>query len=156
MAQAARRVKFRTTIITAGKTATGIEIPPEIIDAMNSGKRPPVKITINNKTYRSTVAVMGGQYMVGVSAQNRDLTGVAGGDEVDVYIELDTEPREVAIPEDLAKALKADPTTKQFWATLTPSQQGAQVATIESAKTAETRARRIDKTMAMLGERRKS
>jgi Bacteriocin-protection, YdeI or OmpD-Associated/Domain of unknown function (DUF1905) len=153
---ATTRVKFRTTIVTAGKTATGIEIPPKIIEAMNAGKRPPVKITMNNKTYRSTVAVMGGQYMVGVSAQNRELTGVAGGDEVDVYIELDTEPREVAVPDDLAKALKKDSPAKQFWASLTASQQGAQVAAIESAKTAETRARRVDKTMEMLRERRKS
>ncbi len=156
MAPPPGRVKFRTTIMTAGKTATGIEIPPEIVEAMNSGKRPPVKVTMNNKTYRSTVAVMGGKYMVGVSAENRALTGVAGGDEVDVCIELDQEPREVALPDDLAKALKKDPAAKEFWATLTPSQQRAQATNIESAKAAETRARRIDTTMTMLRERRKS
>src|SRR5881296_607847 len=98
--------RFHTTILQAGKTATGIRIPPEVIEGLGSGKRPAVRVTINGHTYRSTVAVMGGDFMVGVSAEVREWTGVAGGDEVDVDIELDTAPREVTVPPDLVKALK--------------------------------------------------
>ena len=95
-------MKFRTVIISGSKTATGIEVPDEIVAGLGHGKRPPVRVTINGHTYRSTVAVMGGRFMVGVSAENRALAGVSGGDHVDVEIELDTEPREVAVPDDLA------------------------------------------------------
>ena len=89
-------MRFRTTILQGDKTATGIRIPDEIVEALGAGKRPPITVTINGFTYRSTVAVMGGAYMVGVSAENCAGAGVAGGDEVDVDIELDTAPREVA------------------------------------------------------------
>src|SRR5882672_11345273 len=96
------RIRFRTTILQAGKTATGIQVPDEIIEKLGSGKRPAVRITINGYTYRSTVAVMGGRFMVGVNAENREKAKVAGGEEVDVDIDLDTEPREVTLPVDFA------------------------------------------------------
>src|SRR5438309_2367144 len=83
-------MRFRTTILTAGKTATGIEVPSEVVDALGASKRPPVRVTINGYTYRNTIAVMGGKYMVGVSAEHRAGAGVGGGDEVDVEIELTT------------------------------------------------------------------
>ena len=85
-------MRFRTTIQQSGKTATGIQVPEDIIQTLGAGKRPAVKVTINGYTYRSTVAVMGGRYMVGVSAEHRAGAGVAGGDEVDVDIDLDTAP----------------------------------------------------------------
>ena len=87
--------KFQTTILTSGKTATGICIPDDIIEKLGSGKKPPVKVTLNGYTYRSTVAVMGGKYMVGVNAGVREAAGVAGGDKLTVEIELDTEERKV-------------------------------------------------------------
>src|SRR5436190_24342986 len=102
-------VKFRTTVLQAGKTATGIEVPPEVVEELGAGKRPPVRITINGYIYRSTVATVAGKLMVGVSAEVRERAGVAGGDTVDVDLELDTAPREVEVPADLASALKADP-----------------------------------------------
>ncbi len=106
-------MRFHTRILTAGKTATGIQIPNEVIESLGSSKRPPIRITINGQTYRSTVAVMGGKFMVGVSAENRAKTGVAGGDEVDVDIELDTELRELTVPADFAKALKGNAVAKK-------------------------------------------
>src|SRR5688572_1692287 len=106
-------MRFRTTVLQSGKTAAGIRIAHEIVAALGSGRRPPVKVTINGFTYRSTVAVMGGTYMVGVSAENRVGAGVAGGDEVDVDIELDTAPREVAVPADFATALDAEPAARR-------------------------------------------
>ena len=140
-------VKFRTTILQAGKTATGIEIPDSLIEKLGAGKRPPVRVTINGQTYRSTVAVMGGKFMVGVSAENRAKTGVAGGDEVDVEIELDTQPREVTVPPDFAQALKTNPVAKKNFDGLSYSKKHAFVLAIEGAKTQETRARRIEKAI---------
>jgi hypothetical protein len=142
--------RFRTTILQAGKTATGIRIPPEIVEGFGAGRRPAVRVTIGGYTYRSTVAVMGGDFMVGVSAEVREQAGVAGGDEVDVGIERDTAPREVTVPPDLAKALKRDAAARKAFEGLSYSNRKAYVTSIEGAKTAETRQRRIDKAIAEL------
>lgn len=104
---------FKTTLLTAGKTATGIKIPPEIIEKLGAGKKPPVKVTINGFTYRSTVAVMGGDYMVGVSAENREGAKVKGGDKIEVSIELDTEPRKLELPAEFKKALDKNAKAKK-------------------------------------------
>ena len=140
-------VKFHTTVLQAGKTATGIEIPGELIEKLGAGKRPPVRVTINGQSYRSTVAVMGGKFMVGVSAENRAKTGVSGGDEVDVQLELDTQPREVTVPADLAQALKKNPSAQRTFAALSYSKKQAIVLSVEGAKTQETRDRRIEKAL---------
>jgi hypothetical protein len=147
-------MRFRTTILQAGKTATGIQIPDEIVAKLGAGKRPPVKVTIKGHTYSSTVAPMGGVFMVGVSAENRERAGVAGGDTVQVDIELDSAPRDVTVPPDFAKALKRDALAKKTFDTLSPSNKKWHVTSIEGAKTAETRQRRIDKSVALLHEGR--
>src|SRR3954469_24106376 len=136
-------MRFRTTILQGDKTATGIRIPDEVVEALGKGKRPPVRVTINGFTYRSTVAVMGGDYMVGVSAENRAGANVAGGDEVDVDLELDSAPREAVLPADFAAALEADPDARRTFDSLSPSNKGWHVSSVEGAKTAETRERRI-------------
>jgi hypothetical protein len=143
---------FRTTILQAGKTATGIEVPPEIMEALGAGKRPPVRVTINDFTYRSTVAVMGGRFMVGVSAENRAGAGVAGGDVVDVGIELDDQPRVVEVPADLARALAKDKAAKAAFEKLSYTHKREHVTAVESAKKPETRERRIAKAIAQLRE----
>jgi hypothetical protein len=147
-------MRFRTTIQQAGKTATGIEVPPEVVEALGAGRRPPVRVTIGDYTYRSTVAVMGGAYMVGVSAEHRAGAGVAGGDEVDVDIELDTAPREVDVPSDLAKALDAEPPARETFDRLSYSNRSWHVLQVNGAKSDETRQRRIDKSIAALREGR--
>ena len=149
-------MRFSTTILAAGKTATGIEVPPEVVDALGAGKKPPVRVTINGKTYRSTIASRKGRYLVGVSAKNRELTGVAAGDEVAVEIELDDEPREVALPSDFAAALDSHPEARRFFDTLTHSQRRAFVDPVEGAKKPETRERRIERAVTALREGRKS
>lgn len=146
-------MKFQVTIQAAGKTATGIRIPAQVVDSLGAGKKPPVRVTINGATYRSTIASRSGQYLVGVSAENRELTGVAAGDEVEVDIELDTEPREVEVPPDLAAALDGEPDAKRFFESLTHSQKQGFVQPIEQAKKPETRERRVEKTLAMLRAR---
>jgi len=147
-------MRFNTTILQAGKTATGIRIPDEIVEGLGAGKRPPIRVTINGYTYRSTVAVMGGDYMVGVSAANRAGAGVAGGDQVDVDIELDTAPREVALPADFAAALDGEPEARRTFDKLSNSNKGWHTGQIESAKTDETRQRRIATSVASLSEGR--
>ena len=148
-------MRFRTAILTSGKTATGIEIPPEVIDALGGGKKPAVQVTIAGYTYRSTVASRGGRYMVGVNATNRERANVAAGDVVDVDIELDTGSREVEVPADFASALAREPKASSFFGTLTPSQRKWFVQDIEAAKKPETRLKRIDKAVQMLREGRK-
>jgi hypothetical protein len=147
-------VRFRTTILQSGKTATGIKVPDEVVEALQAGRRPPVKVTIKGFTYRSTVAVMGGDYMVGVSAENRAGAGVNGGDEVDVDIELDTEPREVAVPADFARALDAEPAARRTFDALSNSNKGWHVLQVEGARSDETRQRRITKSVETLREGR--
>ena len=144
---------FRTTIVQDGNN-TGIVVPDEIVEAFGVGKRPPVTITINGFTYRNTVAVMGGAYMVGVSAENRAGAGVAGGDEVDVDIELDTAPREVSVPDDFAAALDAEPSARATFDGLSYSNKSWHTLQVTGAKTDETRQRRIAKSVATLKEGR--
>ena len=147
-------MRFRTTILQGDKTATGIRVPDEIVEALGSGKRPAVTVTINGFTYRNTVAVMGGQYMIGVSAENRAGAGVKGGDEVDVDIELDTAPRVVSVPADFAAALDAEPDARHTFDGLSNSNKGWHVLQVEGAKSDETRQRRIAKSVATLREGR--
>jgi hypothetical protein len=143
-------MEFTAQIQQGGKTATGIEVPPEVVAGLGGGKRPKVSVTINGKTYRSSIAVMGGKFMVGVSAENRALTGVKGGDVVDVTVEPDTAPREVEVPEDFAAALEVVPDAKAAFARMTYSHQRAHVDAINGAKAPETRRRRIDKAVEQL------
>jgi len=147
-------MRFHTTILQGDKTATGIRVPAEIVEGFAAGRRPPVTVTINGYTYRSTIATVSGDYMVGVSAVNREGAGVAGGDEVDVEIELDTQPRTVTLPDDFAAALAADPTAQATFDKLSNSNKGWHVSSIEGAKSAETRQRRIEKSVATLREGR--
>jgi hypothetical protein len=143
-------MRFRATIDQHGKTACGITIPPEVVGALGSGKRPPVRVTINGYTYRNTVAVMGGAYLVGVSAEHRAGAGVAAGDVVDVDLELDTAAREVTVPADFATALDADPAARRTFDALSYSNRSWHVLSIEGAKSDETRQRRIAKSIESL------
>jgi DNA-binding LytR/AlgR family response regulator len=101
-----------------------------------------VKVTINGYTYRNTIAVMGGRYMVGVAAEHRQASGVAAGDTLTIRLELDDEPRTVEIPSDLARALKAARASEAF-ERLAYTHRKEHVRAIEDAKKPETRARRI-------------
>ncbi|HEX8036598.1 MAG TPA: YdeI/OmpD-associated family protein [Ktedonobacterales bacterium] len=145
-------MRFRAAIQLSGKTATGIRVPEEVVAGLGSGKRPSVRVTINGYTYRSTVAPMGGEYMLPVSAEVRESAGVAAGDEVDVDVELDVAPREVSVPPDLAEALDGDAEAKQFFEGLSYSNKRRFVLSIEEAKTPETRQRRIAKAVSTLHE----
>ncbi|MDR6638712.1 YdeI/OmpD-associated family protein [Paenarthrobacter nitroguajacolicus] len=139
-------MKFTTTIVGDGNKS-GIEVPDGIVEGLGGGKRPPVVVTINGQSYRSSIAVMGGKYMVGVSSANRELTGASAGDTVEVGLEVDTQPRIIEVPQDLAAALDAEPGAKAFYETLNYSSQRRYVEPIGDAKTPETRARRVAKVV---------
>jgi hypothetical protein len=147
-------MRFRVLIESAGKTAAGIEVPAEVVERLGAGKRPPVRVTIREYTYRSTVAVMDGRFMLGVSNEVRRNAGVAAGEIVDVDVELDTAPREVTVPDDFGAALDGDPEARRFFDGLSYSNRLRFVLSINEAKTPETRQRRIDKSVATLHEGR--
>lgn len=147
-------MRFRTTILQSGKTAAGIEVPASVVDALAAGRHPKVRVTIGGYTYRSSVAVMDGTYMIGVSAENRAGAGVEGGDVVDVDLELDTAPREVTVPDDFAAALAADPDAQRTFDGLSYSNKSWHTFQIDGAKTDETRQRRIARSIAALHDGR--
>jgi hypothetical protein len=147
MTDSTPRISFHTTLRAAGKTATGIEVPAELVERLGAGKKPAVSVTIGAHSYRSTIASRGERFLVGVSAENRAAAGVQAGDEIDVVIALDTAPREVIVPDDLAAALAAAPEARRFYDGLTYSDRKAHVTLVEGAGSPETRQRRIERAV---------
>ncbi|CAN5385968.1 hypothetical protein BH09ACT10_BH09ACT10_05310 [soil metagenome] len=146
---------FRTTLLLARKTATGIEVPPHIVESFGACKRVPVQVTINGHAYASTIASMGGVYLIPVSAEHREAAGITAGDEVEVTLVHDLAPRVIEPPADLALALASSPDAESFFASLSNSHRRSYVDWISSAKQDETRARRIVQAVEMLASGRK-
>lgn len=139
-------VKFQTTLSSFGNN-TGIEVPADLVEELGGGKRPAVLVNVNGYEYRNTVGVMSGKSLVSVSAEVRKATGLAGGDAIDVTLTLATEPREVNVPDDLREALDREPAAAAFFVDLSNSLQRYHVDQITSAKTQETRDRRVVKAV---------
>jgi hypothetical protein len=146
-------IEYEAILEQAGKTATGITVPQDVMDALGGGKRPPVRVTINGHTYASTVGTMGGVAKIPVSAAVREAAGVSAGDRLQIRLELDDEPRSVTVPEDLDAALAGDPQARAFFEGLSYSRQKAYVAWIEQAKRPETRQERVRRTAELLAQR---
>ena len=146
-------MKFTTVVRQAGKTATGLPVPTEVVEALSGGKRAAVVVTLAGYSYRTTIGSMGGESMIPLSAEHRAKAGVAGGDEVTVDVELDSASRQVAVPDDLAAALDADPAATAFFAALATSHRKEYVRWIEEAKKPETRAARVTRTVEKLRAR---
>ena len=147
-------MQFNAIVEQSGKTATGITVPAEIVEALGGGRKPAVSVTINGHTYRSSIASMGGEFKIPVSAEIREAAGVKAGDDVAVEVALDTAPREVAVPPDFAAALAAEPAAQATFDRIGYSEKRWFVLGIEGAKTPETRQRRIDKAIERLREGR--
>ncbi|MFG1818960.1 YdeI/OmpD-associated family protein [Kribbella sp. NPDC049174] len=147
-------MKFTAELESSGKTAAGFEVPADVVEALGGGGHPKVSVTVNGFTFRTSIARMGGRFMLGVSAERRTVAGVSAGDVLEVDVELDTAPRELDVPEELAAALAADVAAQEFWQTLSYSKQQWHVLQVTGAKTEETRDRRIEKSIGMLREGR--
>ena len=147
-------MKFKAELESTGKTTAGFEVPADIVEAFGGGAHPKVSVTVNGFTFRTSIARMGGRYLLGVSVERRTAAGVSAGDVLEVDVELDTAPREVDVPEEFAAALAADAKAKEFWETLSYSKQQWHVLQVTGAKTEETKARRIEKSIGLLREGR--
>lgn len=145
-------MKFRA-YVEPPEPMKGLEVPPEVVAALGGGQRPRVTITVNGHSWKSRVAIMRGRFLIGLSNANRQAAGVAAGDEVEVELEYDAEVPVVTEPADFARALDADPAARAAYDRLAYSHKREHVLAIESAKKPETRARRIEKALAMLRER---
>lgn len=149
----ATKQTFKVDLIKGEGDTAGFVIPDKIVDAFGQGKRPKVTVTINGKfSYPNTVAVMGGQYMIGISKERRKLAGVEPGQKIEVTLELDTAPRVMEVPPDLQRALNKNKAAKAHFATLSYSNQRRHIDPINQAKSDETRARRIEKSVALFAE----
>lgn len=144
--------KFNTIVKSEGKNAAGIVVPPEIVEALGSGRNPKVKVSVNGYTFRGTVQVSNGRFMLSFSSDKREASGVKGGDQVEVTVELDTEPRTVEVPEDLRAALSAKAGALEAFEALAYSRRKEFVRQVNEAKAQETRARRIAGIVAQVGE----
>ena len=142
-------ITFHTAILQTGKNTAGIQVPDEVIEKLGAGKQPLVCVTINKYTYRSAVAVMGGKYMISFNPEHRKAAGVQGGEEANVTLELDLEPRTVEIPTDLKDALIKANALDAFEKSA-PSMKKEYVRQVQEAKAQETRERRITKIVEKL------
>jgi len=140
-------MRFKAVLQANGKTATGIEVPAEVMADLGGGKRPLIKVTINGHTYPSAIGIMSGKSLIPVSADNRAKAGIAAGDLLDVTIELDTGKREIAVPDDLRRALATNDVAQRAFEALSNSGKKRHVLSVEAAKTDETRQKRIAKTL---------
>ena len=149
-------MRFHAKVELGGKTATGLPVPDDVVAALAHGSRPAVLVTIGAHRYRTTVARMGGRFLVPLSAENRAAAGVAAGDDVEVTIELDAEPREVEVRADLRDVLGQDVAAREFFDGLAYSHRKEWVRWLDDAKKPETRRARLTATVEALRERRRT
>ncbi len=142
-------MEFTATVEATGANTTGIEVPEDVMEQLG-GKRVPVRVTINGQTYATTVGSMGGRSLISVSAAQRKACGVVAGDVVQVTVERDDAPREVAVPPELAAALAANPGAKQAFDALSNSKKQRLTLPVENGKTEATRLRNVDKAIVEL------
>ena len=150
-----QEITFKTELLLAGKTATGVEVPAEVVEKLGGSKNPPVKVTINGYSYPSTIAVRNGIFMIPVSAEVRENAGVKAGEIIEVNLVLDTQPRVVQAPSDFQDALDRSPGAKEYFESLSNSNKKFFIGSIEQAKTLETRIRRIEKAIVDLEQKKK-
>ncbi len=147
-------MRFRGELEQTGNTTAGYAVPDDVVESLGGGKHPKVSVRVNGYEFRTSIARMGGRYLLGVSADRRRAAGISAGEVHDVEVELDTAERVAEVPDDLAAALAAAPEAKAFWDTLSFSKQQWHVLQVTGAKKAETRRARIERSVAMLAERR--
>jgi len=143
-------VTFSTAMFQDGNN-TGIEVPEDAVEQLGAGKRAAVIVDVNGYQYRSTIAPMGGRYLIPFSAARRDESGIKGGDAVTVTLTADDAPRTVEVPDDLKAALDGSPAALAAWDALSYSRRKEHVRSVVDAKKPETRARRVASVVDNLG-----
>jgi antitoxin component of MazEF toxin-antitoxin module len=143
-------MKLRLELVSHGGNTAGFEIPDDVVEELGGGRRPKVVVTVGGHTWRSSIVNMGGTFMLGVSLENRAAAGVAAGETLDVEITLDTAPRTVDLPDDLAAELERDATACAAWETWSFTRQKEAARSLTEARKPETRARRLEKVLAEL------
>jgi Bacteriocin-protection, YdeI or OmpD-Associated/Domain of unknown function (DUF1905) len=142
---------FTTELWASGGNNVGIVVPEDVVAAFDRGKRLPVVVTIDgDHQYRSTIASMGGRFLISFNAETRSATGRGAGDVVTVRLDVDDAPRTVVVPDDLAAELARDGAARAAWEKLSYSRQRAHAESITGAKAADTRARRVAKVLEAL------
>ena len=136
-------VTYQTTVAQTGAKTTGIPVPDDVLEQLGGGRRPAVVVDVNGYRYTTTVGTMGGQALLPLSAAHRTASGLEGGDDVTVTVTIDDRPKTVELPTDLQTALDAAPRAQAFFDGLAPSARKNIVTQVTSAKTTDTRARRI-------------
>lgn len=144
------------TLELHGRTATGMAVPDDVVQALGAGRRPAVRVTVAGYTYRTTVGVMGGRSLLPLSAEHRAASGLSAGEEVEVDLEVDDAPRETVVPDDLAAALAERPGAREFLDSLSPSQRKEWARWVEEPKKPETRVARVAKAAEALAAGRKT
>jgi antitoxin component of MazEF toxin-antitoxin module len=143
-------LRLTTTLVSRGPAAAVVLDDEQVAVVGEGAKRFPVVATVNGHTWRTTVARMGGQFLVGLNRAVRQEAGVEAGDTVDVELELDTAPREVEVPQALADALAADDEAREAFDRLAYTHRKEYARWIEEAKRDETRRRRLAQALEML------
>jgi hypothetical protein len=143
-------MRLRLELVGHGGNTAGFEIPDDVVERLGGGRRPKVVVTVGTHTWRSSIANMGGTFMLGVSVANREAAGVAAGQTLDVDLELDEAPRTVELPEDLAAELVADPAVGTAWEAWSFTRRKEAARSLLEAKKPETRSRRLAKVLAEL------
>ncbi len=147
-------MKIRTELLATGGNTAGFAIDDDVVASLGGGGRPKVQVVVDGYTFRTSIAKMGGRYLLGVSSERRTESGLAVGQTYELDLTLDTAERTVDVPEDLAAALAAHPEAAAFFSGLSHSKQQWHVTQVTGAKQPETRARRVATSVAMLAEGR--
>ena len=146
------RIEFRAPLQPRGPAAAVVLDDAQVAEIGEGAKRFPVVATVNGYTWRTSVARMGGEFLVGLSREVRNGAGVNAGDDVDVILELDTEPRDVDVPPALAAALNGDEEARAAFEKMAFTHRKEYARWVAEAKREETRDRRAQQAMEMIKE----
>jgi len=145
-------MKYRSTVVDAGKSSTGLLVDDGLVAQLGGSKQPNVMVTLSGHTFRSTVILRGVGLVIPLSPEHRESAGVSLGDEVDLVVVLDDDPKRVKLPDDFATALDEVPMARERFDLMSYANQLGHVQLIDGAKNPEARVRRINKALDTLCE----
>lgn len=146
-------MQFTSSLQVPEADNAGILVPPVVVEQLGGGNHPKVQLTLNGFTYRSSIAKMGDAFWIPVSKARRAESNLEVGVPYEIEIELDTAPRTVDVPDELAAHFDSNAAAKAIWDALSYSKQLQLVTPINNAKKPETRQRNVDKVITQLGKK---